>query len=77
MTTSNGDIDGQNGKYSYTSIETKTKVVFKWLFDKTSLINIKGKILKQDLVKNVFQGTKLTWGKYTNFPVTHLMKQRI
>lgn len=74
MTTSNGDIDGQNGKYSYTNIETKTKVVFKWLFDKTSLINIKGKILKQDLVKNVFQGTKLTWGKYTNLPVTHLIK---
>lgn len=49
-----GIIDKYNVKYSYRKIKTKIKVVFKWLFDKTALINTDGKILKQDLVKNVF-----------------------
>lgn len=54
-------------KNTYSNIETKTEVVFKWLFDlKKSLINIKGKILKQDLVKNIFQGTELPRTKSTN-----------
>lgn len=56
MKTFTGDIDKYNGKFSYSKIKTKTKtkVIFKWLFDKTALINTKGKILKQDLVKYVY-----------------------
>lgn len=59
MTTSYGGTDRKNGKHPYRNIQTKTRVVFKWLFDKTALINTKGNILKQDLVENVFQGSQL------------------
>lgn len=49
MKASKEGIDSYNGKCPSSNIKTKTKVV-----DKTGLINTKGKMLKHDLVKNVF-----------------------
>lgn len=35
-------------------LKPRQECSLKWFFDKTALINIKGKILRQDLVENVF-----------------------
>lgn len=46
------------------SFKPRQECLFKWLFDRTALKSFKDKILKQDLVKNLFSETELSWTKF-------------